>query len=156
MEFFTFIFEKKTMHSLLCSLISLFFVSSAFATEFKNEAKATSTIFLVDDPADLDDDDDGILDAVEDANLDGDDNPDTNPTDTDGDGIANYLDIDSDGDGILDNYEGQRTSNYVAPSGVDANGNGLDDAYEGIFGFGIIPINSDRAAIPEVMCHHQV
>ena len=44
-------------------------------------------------PLDLDDDDDGILDATE-----GND-------DTDGDGIPNRLDLDSDGDGIPDNVE---------------------------------------------------
>ncbi|NHF61601.1 hypothetical protein FK220_019770, partial [Flavobacteriaceae bacterium TP-CH-4] len=106
-------------------------------------------ILIEYDGLDLDQDDDGILDRVEDANTDGDNNPSTNPTDTDGDGIADYLDIDSDNDGILDNYEGQRTSDYVAPSGVDANGNGLDDVYEGSYGFGIVPINSDGAALAD-------
>ncbi|MGB1237759.1 MAG: Ig-like domain-containing protein [Pseudomonadales bacterium] len=49
--------------------------------------------------------------------------------DTDGDGIVNSLDLDSDNDGITDNVEAQKTQNYIAPSGVDANGDGLDDAY---------------------------
>ena len=97
----------------------------------------------VPDDVDLDDDDDGILDTVEDPNIDGDDDPFTNALDSDGDGIPNYLDIDSDDDGILDNLEGQASDTYVAPSGIDANGNGLDDAYEGTFGFGIDPINTD-------------
>ncbi|MDC6406897.1 MULTISPECIES: Ig-like domain-containing protein [Maribacter] len=92
---------------------------------------------------DLDLDDDGILNSIEDLNLDGDNDFTTNPTDSDNDGIPNYLDVDSDNDGILDNVEGQLTANYVAPSGIDANINGLDDAYEGSYGFGIVPVNSD-------------
>ena len=92
---------------------------------------------------DLDADNDGILDTDEDANADGDNNPATNPTDTDGDGIPNYLDIDSDNDGILDNVEAQLASDYVPPSSMDDNMNGLDDAYEGSFGFGIDPVDTD-------------
>ena len=46
------------------------------------------------DATDLDDDNDGILDATE-----GND-------DTDGDGIPNRLDLDSDGDGCSDAIEG--------------------------------------------------
>ncbi len=143
--------KKKTLYFLTGCLVALLLVDNVFASNRNYSSDYKTTIFLADDPADLDDDNDGILDTVEDANLDGDSNPDTNPTDTDGDGLANYVDIDSDGDGILDNYEGQRTSIYVAPSGVDANANGLDDAYEGSFGFGIVPINSDRAAIPDYL-----
>lgn len=65
------------------------------------------------------------------------------PLDSDADGIPNYLDIDSDNDGILDNVEAQTSSGFVAPSGIDLNNNGLDDAYEGSYGFGIQPINTD-------------
>ncbi|MDO6493133.1 gliding motility-associated C-terminal domain-containing protein, partial [Cellulophaga sp. 2_MG-2023] len=72
------------------------------------------------DAVDLDDDNDGILDAVEDPNLDGDNNPLTDPADTDGDGIPNHLDIDADNDGIPDNVEGQTTEDYIAPSGNDS------------------------------------
>ena len=46
-----------------------------------------------DEPDDLDDDNDGILDVVEDT------------VDTDGDGIPNHLDLDSDGDGCYDVIE---------------------------------------------------
>ncbi|MBT8297687.1 MAG: hypothetical protein KJO52_05080, partial [Maribacter sp.] len=105
----------------------------------------------VPDHIDVDDDGDGIIDVVEDENLDGDDNPATNPTDTDYDGYPNYLDIDSDNDGILDNVEGQSSNAYVIPSGIDDNSNGLDDAYEGSYGFGIIPINSDNGYIPDYL-----
>ena len=100
---------------------------------------------------DLDDDDDGILDSVEDGNMDGDNDHTTNPTDTDGDGIPNYEDIDSDDDGILDNVEAQLTASYIAPSGVDANTNGLDDAYETSSGLGLTPINSDNGSIPDYL-----
>ncbi len=92
------------------------------------------------DISDVDDDNDGILDTVEDANLDNDSNPLTNPTDTDGDGIPNHLDLDSDGDGIPDNIEAQTTNGYTAPSGTFS-GNGLDTAY----GTGLTPVNTDGA-----------
>ena len=52
------------------------------------------------------------------------------PPDSDGDGVADYLDLDSDNDGIPDNVEAQPTDHYVAPSGVDADRDGLDDAYD--------------------------
>ncbi|PCE63528.1 DUF7507 domain-containing protein [Sediminicola luteus] len=99
---------------------------------------------------DLDEDNDGILDAWEDLNLDGDDNPATDPTDSDADGIPDYLDIDSDNDGIPDNVEAQTTLGYIPPSGNDTNGNGLDDAYE-INGTGLTPINTDGTDLPDYL-----
>jgi gliding motility-associated-like protein len=99
---------------------------------------------------DLDKDNDGILDSWEDLNEDGDDNPATNATDTDKDGIPDYLDIDADNDGIPDNVEAQTTSGYVPPSGIDTNGNGLDDAYE-VNGLGIIPVNTDGTDFPDYL-----
>ena len=86
----------------------------------------------VPDSVDLDDDNDGILDSVEDPNNDGDGNPNTgNPLDIDpdGDGIPNHLDIDSDNDGIPDNVEAQPTAGYQPPSG-NVGANGLDANYE--------------------------
>ena len=55
-------------------------------------------------------------------------------TDTDNDGIQDYLDIDSDNDGIPDNIEAQSTTGYIAPSVsgttmVDLNNDGVDDNY---------------------------
>jgi len=51
--------------------------------------------------------------------------------DTDGDGLANFLDIDADGDGIVDVIEAQASSaSPILPSGTDVNGNGMDDAFE--------------------------
>ena len=112
----------------------------------------TATITVVVTPpvvSDIDTDDDGIVDSFEDLNLDLDNNPATNPTDTDGDGFPDYLDIDSDNDGIPDNIEAQSTEGYIPPSGVDANNNGLDDAYEQDGNLGLIPIVTDDDGIPD-------
>ena len=61
------------------------------------------------DVLDTDDDNDGILTAAEDKNLDGDKNPATSPTNTDADTKPDYLDTDDDNDGLLtsaENYNG--------------------------------------------------
>ena len=100
---------------------------------------------------DLDADNDGILDSFEDLNMDGDDDPATNPTDTDEDGYPDYLDIDSDNDGIPDNVEAQTTSGYILPLGVDANDNGVDDAYENGADIGLVPVNTDGADVPDYL-----
>ncbi|MEY8847744.1 hypothetical protein AB9K26_02955 [Psychroserpens sp. XS_ASV72] len=52
---------------------------------------------------DVDDDGDNVLtiNELDTDNLDGDDNPLTNPMDSDGDTIPDYLDTDDDGDGVL-------------------------------------------------------
>ncbi len=113
-----------------------------------NCSTATVTITVNPPGADLDLDDDGIVNSFEDLNLDGDNDPATNPTDTDSDGIPDYLDIDSDNDGIPDNLEAQTTAGYIPPSGVDADGNGLDDAYDN-GGVGLIPIDTDGDGLPD-------
>ncbi len=64
------------------------------------------------------------------------------PRDTDGDGIADYLDLDSDNDGITDNVEAQTTAGYIAPTGTDTDGDGLDDAYEATGG--LTPVDTDN------------
>ncbi len=51
-------------------------------------------------------------------------------SDSDNDGIADFLDLDSDNDGIPDNIEAQSTLGYVAPSGIDSDNDGLDNAYD--------------------------
>ncbi|MDZ7934331.1 MAG: hypothetical protein U5M51_05070 [Emticicia sp.] len=61
------------------------------------------------DGTDLDDDNDGILDTVENAQAN---------ADTDGDGVPNSLDLDSDNDGINDVLEA---------GGLDANKDGKAD-----------------------------
>ncbi|MBD0779767.1 gliding motility-associated C-terminal domain-containing protein [Maribacter sp. ANRC-HE7] len=97
----------------------------------------------VPDMTDLDDDNDGILDSVEDPNLDDDNDPLTEPLDSDGDGYPNHLDIDSDNDGIPDNVEAQTTDGYIAPNDDDAAtyaaNNGVNSAYLG----GLDPVNTD-------------
>lgn len=111
---------------------------------------ATITIIVIDDMvSNIDADNDGIIDSFEDLNLDGDNDPATDPTDTDEDGIPDYLDIDSDDDGVPDNIEGQSTDDYIAPSGVDLNTNGLDDAYENDGNIGIIPVDTDGDGLPD-------
>ena len=114
---------------------------------------STSTITILINPlgADMDSDDDGIVDSFEDLNLDGDNDPSTDPTDSDGDGFPDYLDIDSDGDGIPDNVEAQATAEYIAPSGIDSNNNGLDDSYEANGLMGIFPIDTDGDNLPDYL-----
>ncbi|MFK5889509.1 MAG: T9SS type A sorting domain-containing protein [Flavobacteriaceae bacterium] len=97
----------------------------------------------VPDVTDLDDDNDGILDTVEDS-----------PTnvDTDGDGIKNSFDLDSDGDGIPDNIEAQTTASYIPPSGNDADGDGLDNAYDTDSGGTTLnPVNTDATDNPDYL-----
>lgn len=76
----------------------------------------------------IDDDADGIPSAFEDENLDGDNNPATNPTDSDGDGIPDYLDADDDNDNVLTKNEGH---NYSEADGLskaqDTDGDGIPD-----------------------------
>lgn len=113
---------------------------------------STAMVMIVVNPmsADLDSDNDGILDAFEDLNLDEDNNPATAATDTDEDGIPDYLDIDSDDDGIPDNVEAQSTASYLPPLGIDLNNNGLDDAYEG-GSLGIFPEDTDGDNLPDYL-----
>ncbi|MBT8311790.1 MAG: gliding motility-associated C-terminal domain-containing protein, partial [Flavobacteriaceae bacterium] len=105
----------------------------------------------VPDHVDIDDDNDGIIDVIEDLDADGDGAPTTHPPDTDGDGIPDYLDIDSDNDGSLDNVEAQLTATYIAPCGIDSDGNGLDDHYEETPGScgGLTPVDTDEDGIPD-------
>ena len=110
---------------------------------------STATVTIIVTANDIDTDNDGIVDVFEDLNTDGDGDPSTNPTDSDGDGIPDYLDIDSDNDGVPDNVEAQFLTDYIAPSGVDADNNGLDDAYESGGNAGLIPVDSDGDGIPD-------
>lgn len=104
--------------------------------------------------ADMDSDNDGILDLIEngltadagtgqingftDADTDGWNDAQEGMAftivDTDGglfpDAIPNFLDLDADDDGIVDNIEGQTKATYISPSGNDTDNDGLDDAYD--------------------------
>ena len=73
------------------------------------------------------------------------------PIDTDGDGIADYLDLDSDNDGIPDNVEAQTTIGYNPPSGNDTDGDGLDDAYDDASNSGLTPVNTDGTDNPDFL-----
>ena len=73
------------------------------------------------DEDDLDDDNDGILDTVENAAC----TPSAQTCDTDGDGTPNKFDLDSDADGISDVYEANGTDlnkDGRSDGAVDANG----------------------------------
>ena len=77
----------------------------------------------------IEDDNDGLPAWFEDENLDGDNDPSTNPTDTDGDGIPDYLDDDDDGDNVRTVTE---NPNFDAALGVlvdpqDTDGDGTPD-----------------------------
>ena len=65
------------------------------------------------------------------------------PKDSDGDGVADYLDQDSENDGIPDLYEAQ-ASTAIVLSGNDANGDGIDDIFEN----GIVALDSDNDGVP--------
>ncbi len=88
----------------------------------------------------LDDDADGIDNLIDVDFVGGDDNnangiSDTvEPTDTDGDGLADYIDIDSDGDGLADitesdiDTDADNIGNY---RDLDSDGDGIADSSEG-------------------------
>jgi hypothetical protein len=63
----------------------------------------------------VDDDGDGIPSALEDENLDFDNDPATDPTDFDSDGIPDYLDADDDNDNVLTKDE---KHNYTETDGL--------------------------------------
>jgi MYXO-CTERM domain-containing protein len=73
------------------------------------------------DYLDVDDDNDGILTAVEYGAADPEDGDPENDHDADGDGVLNHLDLDADNDGIPDLWEN-------GGAALDADGNGLVDA----------------------------
>lgn len=76
----------------------------------------------------IEDDNDGIPAAEEDDNNDGDNDHTTNPLDTDGDGIPDYLDDDDDGDNVKTIAENH---NYTTADGFtnaqDTDGDGTPD-----------------------------
>lgn len=108
-------------NNLICSLLP-----DATTRILKDHAVNAGTVTIL--TTYIDDDDDGIPAHVEDANLDGDNDPATNPTDSDGDGIPDYLDADDDNDNILTKDE---KHNYTAADGLsnaqDTDGDGIPD-----------------------------
>ena len=101
-------------------------------------------------------DGDGVVDGFTDANNDGIDDailasPLTYPN-TDGTGLANFLDIDSDGDGITDTREAQATTGYISPLGIDTDGDGLDNAFDlDNGGTAIVVMDFDGDSTPDYM-----
>ena len=94
----------------------------------------------VADVDDIDDDNDGIRDNIENGGYWPED--EMGLIDSDHDGIPDYMDIDSDNDGIPDNIEGQGEHNYIPPTGVDLNGDGWDDVYDVTIG-GVITFDEE-------------
>ncbi|MEZ4856188.1 MAG: hypothetical protein R2812_06920 [Gelidibacter sp.] len=144
--------------NLLCALVpdpNTHIVSDNFATS--GTVRAISTF--------VDDDQDGIPSAFEDANLDLDDNPATNPTDTDGDGIPDYIDADDDNDNVLTinehhNYSeadglslAQDTDGDLIPDYLDDDddGDGVITRFEDENGNGILSDDFDEeSATPNI------
>ncbi|WP_282133807.1 hypothetical protein, partial [Cellulophaga baltica] len=100
----------------------------------------------------LDTNKDGAIDSDDDVFVDANDNGQadategTAPLNTDTTGGANYIDIDADDDGIPDNVEAQTTAAYNAPDDAfDAEG--LDTQYSG----GITPADTDNDLIPDYL-----
>ncbi|MEZ4721020.1 MAG: T9SS type A sorting domain-containing protein [Flavobacteriales bacterium] len=102
---------------------------------------------IVDGASDADGD--GILDSA-DSNDGAFGSPNSNATDTDGDGLANPYDIDSDDDGIVDNIEAQISTASTQPVGIDADADGLDNAFEGAT-TGLIPVDTDGDGTPDYL-----
>ncbi|MEM6346751.1 MAG: T9SS type A sorting domain-containing protein [Bacteroidota bacterium] len=102
--------------------------------------------------ADLDSDDDGIIDATELDTLSHAGSYFASPIDFDGDGNPDYLDIDADHDGIIDLVEAQSSAGYMALSGNDQDRDGIDDSFDQFNGFGgtgLNPVNTDLADQPD-------
>ena len=78
---------------------------------------------------DADDDGDNVLTKTEldTLNLDGDDDPLTNPKDTDSDGTPDYLDTDDDGDGVLTRDEENTNANLNPTDDVSDPDSGVAD-----------------------------
>ncbi|HPF51382.1 MAG TPA: Ig-like domain-containing protein, partial [Draconibacterium sp.] len=108
----------------------------------------------VADIDDIDDDNDGIRDNIENGGFWPED-PNGVLIDSDQDGIPDYLDVDSDNDGILDNIEGQAEDNFIDPVGWrDDNHNGWDDRYdneEGGYPFDEFLTDTDGDGTPDYL-----
>ncbi len=111
---------------------------------------------------DLDSDNDGIYDIVENnegaKDADGDGRVDnqadsgsiTAIVNSDSDANPDYLDVDSDNDGIIDHVEAMETASYIGPSGADGNFNGVDDSYD-TNGTPIVLADTDADGTPDYL-----
>lgn len=76
----------------------------------------------------IEDDNDGIPANFEDDDIDGDNNHLTNPRDTDGDGVPDYLDSDDDGDNVPTiNEKPDPNSDEDISDAQDTDGDGIPD-----------------------------
>ena len=104
----------------------------------------------ISDAVDLDDDNDGILDTVEEATS-------KHGKDTDQDGIPDSKDLDSDNDGISDLFEsGQDASSVdtdndgVLDDTTDTNNNGVMDSVDvENGGTKVAPVDTDNDSVPD-------
>ena len=123
-----------------------------------NDGSSTGDVDYRDISVVLDNDNDGIIDAVDlDDDNDGILDIDEGTGDSDSDGIIDAFDIDSDNDGIPDNIEAQTTIGYIAPNNDTPqnyiDNNGVNSAYLG----GLTPVNTDTSignnadAIPDYL-----
>ena len=96
------------------------------------ESQATTGTPII--PVGTDTDGDGIDNAFDDDNG----GTPTDPEDTDGDLIPDYIDFNSDNDSFSDALEGWDTDNdqvaNTVPAGLDSDGDGLDNAYDLVTG----------------------
>ncbi len=111
---------------------------------------------------DLDSDNDGIYDIVENnegaKDADGDGRVDnqadsgsiTAIVNSDSDSNPDYLDVDSDNDGIIDHVEAMETASYVGPNGADGDFNGVDDSYD-TNGTPIVLADTDTDGTPDYL-----
>ena len=107
--------------NLICNLLP-----DAATNILKDYAATSGTVTII--TTYVEDDDDGIPAHVEDANLDGDNDPSTNPTDSDGDGIPDYLDQDDDNDNVLSKDEKHNyTKEFGLSKAQDTDGDGIPD-----------------------------
>lgn len=103
--------------NLLCTLVPA--ATPSIINDYSATAGTVNTLTTY-----IDDDLDGIPTDIEDKNLDGDNDPETDPTDFDEDGIPDYKDADDDNDNILTINENH---NYSSTDGlVNAQNTDLD------------------------------
>lgn len=126
---------------------------------FENQDVGNETYFDSDgdgipDDQDIDDDNDGILDTIEESQCKNSSNDRTQTLcDTDHDGVPNVFDLDSDNDGIPDVVEsglGRYSEGKATLTGViswiDSNLNGMHDLFEAH-----TPVDTDADGIPDYL-----
>ncbi|WP_421704582.1 Hint domain-containing protein [Aliiroseovarius sp.] len=141
-------------------------VTETFTVETTTTTRDTDGDGIADH-LDLDSDNDGITDNVEaqssggyiapsgvDANADGIDDAygaGLTPVDTDGDGIADYIDTDSDNDGVLDVDEaGHGVDQATIDGSGDTDGDGIMDAVDDVVGPDVNDTDVDPGTLSDI------